>query len=432
MLISLTMPTQALYDFKRGTSIQDQELTDVIQALSDPIYKTVGIPSGKVRHYVVVDPEINAAASVGPIMILHTGILLTATAEQMAGVIAHETGHIYARHVELLMITIKERQLLALGTTLLGAGIMIANPGAGLAVALGGSEIVRRGFFRWNRGKEAAADRTATEILTKLNWPIEGLTSFLLMLHRRENLSSLKPDPYVLTHPDPKDRADVILSKKTSAASSATFPKDLNQRYLQLQAKLRGFIEPGAVTLRKTQGKKDKHSLYARSVGYHKLGKHPQSLELLNTLIANDPKNPYYQETKGQVLFVSGKHEEARASYRTAVSLNPKGNLVRLSYAWSLLIGKNASPESALKILEEMRETEKENPEFWRLYAFALGKMKRMGAMSWALAERSYLIGNIPEAKKQLERAIQFLKPQEKDINTKIKDLKNYLEHATE
>lgn len=422
-------PLFAIYDFKKGTAIQDQELNDVIKAISDPIYKTVGIPSGKVRHYVVVDPEINAAATFGPLMIIHTGTFLEATAEQMAGVIAHETGHIYARHVELLVITMKEQQLKALATTLLGAGVMIANPGAGIAVALGGMEIAKRGFLRWNRGKEAAADRTATDILQKLNWPIEGLTSFLLKLHKRQTLSSFKPDPYLLTHPDPKDRADTIAAKKTKDSATAKFPADIRARYEQLQAKLMGFLNPGGVTLRKTQGKKDANSRYARSIAYHKLGKNKQALTLINALIEEQPKNSYFHETKGQVLFVSGNPVEARKSYEKATALNASGNIVRLSYVWSLLVGKSNQPQKAMDILNSIKEQERENPEFWRLYAHAFGSLKQMGAMSWALAERSYLVGNIEEAKKQVARAEKFLKPTDKEILNKLKDLKNYLEH---
>lgn len=434
LFISMQSALWGLYDFPVGTAIRDQEVEDIITDITSPIYQAAGINPKKVKTYIIIDPVLNAATGMGPILLLNTGFIFQADAIEFAGVIAHETGHMKGRHVEMGQMVIRDKQKLALASMLLGAGTMLANPGAGLAMVMSGPEIARRSFLQYSRGKEASADQSAIQILRQLNWPIHGLYGFLKKIHKREALTSDKLDPYVLTHPITSERIQMIETQDKESKSQGGFPEDLTKRYRYAQAKLKAFCQMPAVTQREFREKRSTDSVaqYAWVISLHKMHRNSEALGALETLIQKEPKNPYFHELKGQILFLMGKRKEALPCYETALKLKPQASLIRLGMVTALLeSGKPSAANMALKELEKLSLTEKENGEYWRLLSISFGRQKMMGQMAWALAEQAYLIGNKKIASQQVERALKFLKPGQKGYQ-EVVDLKNAISNDKE
>lgn len=126
------------------------------------------------RFHVAVNPEINAYALPGGHIVVNTGLIQAAeSAQEAAGVLAHEIAHVEGRH------------------SLRG---MIHQLGwrAVLAVALGdlgvwGDLATELGRLRYSREMESEADREALVILQRAGVAPHGLEIFLARLAARKS-----------------------------------------------------------------------------------------------------------------------------------------------------------------------------------------------------------------------------------------------------
>lgn len=138
--------------------------------------------------HVVDDPQVNALALPGGQIVVFTGLLREAgSAEEVAGVLAHEIQHVLRRHAI-------KRLVQQFGS----AAVIGAATGGGNLGRLGGQagELVQ---LSYGRDQESEADREGIALLHRAGLPPESMTSFF------ERLRRMAPDglPELLaTHPD--------------------------------------------------------------------------------------------------------------------------------------------------------------------------------------------------------------------------------------
>jgi predicted Zn-dependent protease len=184
--------------------------------------------SGRRYEFVLVDSRVvNAFAIPGGFIFMNRGIVERAqTASELAGVLAHEIGHVVARHsVEALQ---RERS----ANTLLGLVYLLLqrqpSEGEQLAVqVVGGAWMARH-----SREDEREADRLALRVLTRAGLDPRGLPRFFSMLLAEEKAQSPLVLQWFSTHP--------LTSERVAAADTliATLPDDA---FARLQADLPAF-----------------------------------------------------------------------------------------------------------------------------------------------------------------------------------------------
>ena len=141
-------------------------------------------PNIPYKFQVVDQPTVNAFATMGGFVYVHTGLLKSVENEaQLASVLAHETGHINARHI------VKDMQKQAIeGGIMSLAGVsnsQLANIGVNLAINKPGS-----------RGHELEADRLGLKFLAKSGYPQSQMVQFM------QGLLKMKAPPTFLNdHP---------------------------------------------------------------------------------------------------------------------------------------------------------------------------------------------------------------------------------------
>ena len=78
----------------------------------------------------------------------------------------------------------------------------------------------------------------------------------------------------------------------------------------------------------------------------------------IDGLIRDFPKNPYYDELKGQMLFENGRIRDAIAPYEEAVKLAPDAPLLRISLAQAYIeSGDPSLIKRAIAYLEDASQT---------------------------------------------------------------------------
>lgn len=152
-----------------------------------------------VRLTIVDDPTVNAFTFPGGEIILSQGLLKqTQTPEELAGILAHELGHIEERHVLQKLVN-------ALST----AAILHLMAGDfSSAFAIDPSTLLSIAALSFDRGMEEEADRRARDRLEANNIRTEDVANFF-------KRTSRNPDRYSLftTHPGDESRQRFFLSK---------------------------------------------------------------------------------------------------------------------------------------------------------------------------------------------------------------------------
>lgn len=139
---------------------------------------------------VVRDDSINAFATMGGFVYIHTGLIEAADNEaELAGVVAHEIGHITGRHA------VNQMRDMALASGIAGAlGVSqddLVNIGVQLALQLPNS-----------RSDEYDADRRGFATMGRAGYDQSGFISFMRKLEQR---GSGTPE-FLSTHPNPGNR----------------------------------------------------------------------------------------------------------------------------------------------------------------------------------------------------------------------------------
>ena len=253
--------------------IRDAEVEDTLRLLSTPIFQAGGLDPNAVSLNIILDPTLNAFVSGGQDMFLHTGLLTRVdSANQLIGVMAHETGHIVGGHLSNMdnaVATSSTAMILGMAAGL-AAGIAARSSDAGMALMDAGQNIAMRNILAFSRGQEASADQAGLRFLEATHQSPKGLLEFMETLSNQELLVTTKQDPYVRTHPLTRDRIATFRDAAQRAPwQNAPTRPEYEEPFRRMKAKLFAYLEPPNRTfLRYRESDTSIEGRYARADGW--------------------------------------------------------------------------------------------------------------------------------------------------------------------
>jgi predicted Zn-dependent protease len=185
--------------------LQDPVVSRYLDGLGHRIAEAAGPSETGYRFFVVVDAEVNAFAAPGGNVYVHTGTLLAArNVAELAGVLAHEVGHVARRHVAQNMA--RRRAVNTARQIGVVAGAVAAGPaGAGAASLLGGLASLAA-LNSFGREAERDADAFAVEVLPRAGYDPEGVVTFFQTLMRQSGETA--SGAFLSDHPATQERID--------------------------------------------------------------------------------------------------------------------------------------------------------------------------------------------------------------------------------
>ncbi|RMG48447.1 MAG: peptidase M48 [Acidobacteria bacterium] len=181
--------------------------------------------------FTILDsPVVNAFALPGGPVYVTRGLLAHARDEaELAGVLAHEVGHVVGRHGAEQM---SRARLAGLGLE----ALTLARPGLSRAAGLLGAG-ARLLLLKFGRDAEREADALGVRYLAAAGYDPFGLPRFLGVLDRLEQERGRLLPAWLSTHPDPGERAAVTRRAAARLAppegSSAGQPVRREEGYLR-------------------------------------------------------------------------------------------------------------------------------------------------------------------------------------------------------
>lgn len=375
--------------------VRDEEIEQALRAFGKPVFEQAGVSSSAV-HFILIDRnDLNAFVAGGQNIFMFTGLILrTESPEELVGVIAHETGHI--AHGDLIRIKTEMDQisLQTMAATLLGvlAAVGTGSGDLGVAAASAAGNYAERTILRHSRIQETAADQAGISYLTGAHLPVTGSLSFMEKLEDQELLPESQQTEYVRTHPLTQNRVSYLRSAvERYARRHYTVPEVWKDMHARVIAKLQGFLFPEQALMNKAN---TVPARYGRAIGHYRMGRLDKALSELDPLIRQEPKNPYFHELKGQMLFEHARIEEALVSYAEAARLASFSALIRTAYGHALMEAKGDTKkrlQEAVEQLENAVRIEPQNAQTRRFLAIAYGKQGEVGRSRLALAEEAML-----------------------------------------
>ena len=396
--------------------LRDTEIEETLRNYTDPILQAAGLNSASVDLYLVNDKSLNAFVTRGQNIFLHTGLILRAeTPNQLKGVIAHEAGHIAAGHI----VRRDQSNRSAYGAMLIAAGIgiaaILAGEGeAGAAILAGSTQFGTLDVLAHSRISESSADQAAAKYMEGTGQSGVGLVLFFEKFRYQEVLSNARRYPYFRGHPLSSERIDKL--REVTGESRYANIKDTEEEIIamtMMKAKLIGFLDaPQTVFSKFPETDMSKPARYARAVAHYRAADLVNAVKTIDTLIADEPNNPYFYELKGQILYESGKGDQAIAPIRKAVALKPKAPLLEIALAQALIEqDEPVSNDEAIKLIKSALQKENTNGFAWYLLSQAYDRKNEPALARYAIAEQAFAMGDYNRARSFATRAQNGLVP---------------------
>lgn len=198
-----------------GGVYADPALRSYVDQIGRRLVRVSETPDAPFTFTVLNSDVVNAMALPGGYVYVTRGLIALADDEaELAGVMAHEIGHVTARHA----VERASRGVLAeLGAAVLGA--VLGNPQLGQLAQLGGEALLQR----YSREQEFEADTLGIRYLARAGYPTGAMAGFLTTLRRhselearREGRSSDEGFGIMASHPRTLDRV-----QRAAAAAGA-------------------------------------------------------------------------------------------------------------------------------------------------------------------------------------------------------------------
>ncbi len=204
----LLLPVRA-GGFECGSAAAEQAGRAALDRLQRRLSEGAALP-GPIRVVAVRSDLVNALALPGGVVYLFDGLIKRAeNADELAGVLAHEVGHVAARDGA-------RRAIQAGGSAFLFGFVLGDFVGGGAAVAA----MRALSEASYSRAAESAADLYSVRLMARLGWDQRALGRMLERLGGDDRPDARSPFDYLASHPATSERGRAIDAAATAGAST--------------------------------------------------------------------------------------------------------------------------------------------------------------------------------------------------------------------
>ena len=393
--------------------IQDTEIESALTEIIAPITSAANIKHANVR--IVNDDDFNAFIMGGEDIYINTGLLTRLhTPNALRAVVAHELGHTIGGHMAQMSARMESEMRRNMMIQALGIGLMLAggNSSLGAGVMAGASGIARQSMLAFSRDEERVADDMGFDLMLRSGYNPNGFIDVFEQMNDMTSPIESKINPNSVNHPLTSERLKNVRDK-ISRMDTKEFKSDgaaISKKYDMVRAKLVGYLDSDSriKTLYPNTDKSDA-AIYARAIANMRWGNLAAAAVGTRTLIARNPKNPYFYELLGDLEYKYGHYDDSVSAYERAIELRP--NSPQVETALSLVLverGGDGDNARAIGLCKHVILTDASPMAYWVL-ARAYGADD--GRSDWAMAEYYRMQNNPKKSNEYARRAKSRLKP---------------------
>lgn len=276
--------------------VEDPEVKNYVQGIVDKIVATLPPQPYKFQTSVILHPSLNAFATPGGFVFVHTGLIQSLEHEShLAGVLSHEIAHVTQRHIAGRIQRGQFVSIASMATAILG-GIAGGGGDASQAAVMGASAAGTAAMLNYSRADESDADQFGLQYLIAAGYNPRGMGGAFEKIQEMSRGRGSNFPEYLSTHPDITSRLTILNSRLQSMSPDILKRPESDDRFLRVQ------------TL-----------IWARFGD----GQHAAQI-----FASRDPKNPVTQLGKGILAARLNRVADAEAAFAEAVRLAPDDPLI--------------------------------------------------------------------------------------------------------
>lgn len=358
----------------RMAVVGDTYITDYVDRIVARIVTGKRPMPYKVQSTVIANPLLNAFAIPGGYIYVFTGLIQAVETEaQLAGVVAHELGHVSQRHVVNRIE--KQKRVTVLSTAGMLAGLLLgaATGGdtgakAGQALMVGSAGAGTAAMLQYSQDDEREADHVGLNSLVKAGYNPAGMPeTFEIMMKNRWFDSGSDMPSYLSTHPGLSDRITYLQDR------IKRMPPDFLKRHedttllRKIQCLIRSKMSPANTALAywddKPKSEYTPMDHVGRANALMRLKKMEEARAAFETALAEAGDDPMVAREAGIYYFKVGSPDRAVGLLQKAIIQN-KRDALALFYLARL----QAEAKQFSRAASNMRKVEQLVPEDWEVH----------------------------------------------------------------
>lgn len=348
--------------------MDEPEILDFLKAMGHRITDQLWGSSTTYRFFVIRDPTMNAFAVPGGYIYFFAGLMARVEGvDELAGVMAHEIGHVEGNHFIRGQKKLDIANMAAIAATILAATMGGGEHAAAVGTLAQATQLSTA--LHYSREFEREADRTSIRLAYKAGFNPEGSLSLFKTFQSQSRLNASDLPPYFSTHPLPTERIYEVQSwiqainlppgRETpikgfdlARLTARLRTEDEDKLFAEQKEKAKEnpqnahaqfllgylYLKRGDLTLAQQYLEKaleiddttTEHALYlarARQLAERL----EEAGHLLNNVLEKEPANYLAQVFYGDLMLQHDDWESALPRYRKALILNPRSSFAHMS-----------------------------------------------------------------------------------------------------
>jgi len=252
---------QVMREIRRDPDyLDDPVLLEYLQSIWQPLV-TAARQRGEItpdidglfawETFLVRDRSVNAFALPGGYVGVHAALIaMTASADELASVLAHELSHVTQRHIARSIAASQRQGLLAMAGMLVGvlAAARSRNPDVAQATIMGSQAAAAQGQLNFSRDMEREADRIGYGVMGTAGFAQSGMERMFDKLDQANRLNDNNSFPYLRSHPLTTERI-----AEAHARHGSTTATQLRPEHALMRARARVLMDPSVQARRRLQ-----------------------------------------------------------------------------------------------------------------------------------------------------------------------------------
>lgn len=415
---------------KRAPLVKDIAVTSYVKKIANKVLASVENKYFDYEFFVLKDDALNAFAMPGGVIFVHSGLIEALdTEDDLACVLAHEIGHVQARHIAKRLETMKYTGIATAITAV--AGLFLGGGGqAGSAAIIGAGALSTSLALKYSREDEEEADRRACQWLCKAGYDPAGLANVMKKIMQFRWIGGSAIPSYLSTHPSSSQRLsyleDILLTKKCEIQGERNLAA---LKYLQLKLAAVNsdpyeLIEKYREKLREKPN--DLPELYGLALALKATQQLDEAVfifeKLLAISVADKDLSPMVHTDYGETLLLAGKYEKAIDLLSSYVQKNSDdiAALYQLARAWQ----RQGNCVKTMDILNGIDDKLVQAEEAFLMQGKCLVAQDKMGEGHYFFYKYYKAIGDMKTARFHRKKALALLPTTHKYVREIEEDIK--------
>jgi len=391
--------------------IQDTEIDNYVIGLLQRLIKVMPPQPFPFTVSIIANNSVNAFAGPGGYVFIFTGLLINMDHEsEVAGVLAHELGHVTQRHIAQRM---EQMKVLSIGQVMgMLAGVLIGstsqNYDLGGAVAIGSQAAAAQTYLKYSRDNEREADNVGMNYLVAAGFRPQGMEEAFETLQRLKWLQGGGTIPtYLSTHPGLVERMSYLKDRIKLLPPSLLQRKENDAAFKRVQMLVRARYTDAKNAVAYFRKQPDQSNCFNKIGLAIALSRALENIHgaqsAFEAALACAPSDPLVLREAGRYFLKIREFARAKTLLQEAVRQSPTD--IDALFEYGRLLAQEGNYRAALPYLQQVCMRAPDIGEIHAVYGQALGQAGDLFHAYLNLAYAALYDNNKRQADFQMDRA---------------------------